>query len=118
VSSIQLNGTGPTNAVDLAKIATTSPAAAQHAADVVDSAKDAGDRTDIIPSKPPESLLDQVTAAGQRFQELRDQQRELHFTHDDETNRVVVQVRDLDGNVLRTIPPSKALDVISGAPLD
>ena len=33
VSSIQLNGTGPTSAVDLAKIATTSPAAAQHAAD-------------------------------------------------------------------------------------
>ena len=30
---------------------------------------------------------------------------------------VVIQVRDLDGNVIRTIPPSKALDVMSGAGL-
>jgi flagellar protein FlaG len=76
------------------------------------------DRSDIIPSKPPEDVLDQIAAAGARFDELMSQQRELHFSHDAEANRVVVQVRDLDGNILRTIPPSKALDVISGAPLD
>jgi hypothetical protein len=29
-----------------------------------------------------------------------------------------VDVCDLDGNVLRTIPPSKLLDVATGAPLD
>jgi flagellar protein FlaG len=29
----------------------------------------------------------------------------------------VIQVRDLDGNVLKTIPPSRALDVMSGAAL-
>jgi uncharacterized FlaG/YvyC family protein len=118
VSSIQLNGTGSPNAVDLAKIATTSPVAAQKAADAIGVPKDKVDVSDIIPSTPPHDVLDQVAAAGQRFQELRGQQRELHFTHDDEANRVVVQVRDLDGNVVRTIPPSKALDVISGAPLD
>jgi hypothetical protein len=31
---------------------------------------------------------------------------------------VIVEVRDLEGNVLRTIPPSKALDVIAGGALD
>ena len=32
-----------------------------------------------------------------------------------DSNRVVIEVRDLDGNVLKTIPPAKALDVMSGA---
>ena len=31
------------------------------------------------------------------------------------TGRVVVQVRDLDGNVIRTIPPAKALEVAAGS---
>jgi flagellar protein FlaG len=118
VSSIQINGTGTPAPVDLSKIAATSPAAAQQAAQAIGVPTDAGDRSDIIPSKPPQDLLAQIAAAGDRYDELRGQQRELHFTHDDDTNRVIVQVRDLDGNVLRTIPPSKALDVISGAPIE
>jgi flagellar protein FlaG len=48
-------------------------------------------------------------------QELQAQNRELHFSRDEVTNRVVIEVRDLDGNVIRTIPPSKALDILSGA---
>jgi uncharacterized FlaG/YvyC family protein len=28
---------------------------------------------------------------------------------------VIVQVRDLAGNVIRTIPPSRALDIMAGA---
>ena len=32
-------------------------------------------------------------------------------------NRVVIEVRDLDGNVIKTIPPAKALDIMSGAEL-
>ncbi len=73
---------------------------------------------DATPSRPPAEVLAEMEAASRRYQELRSQHRELHFTHDDERNRVVVEVRDLEGNVLRTIPPSKALDVIAGAPLD
>ena len=30
---------------------------------------------------------------------------------------MVIEVRDLDGNVIKTIPPSKALDIMSGAEL-
>ena len=33
---------------------------------------------------------------------------------DDKSGRVIVQVRDLDGHVIRTIPPSEALDILSG----
>ena len=41
----------------------------------------------------------------------------LHFAYDDSSKRVVIQVRDTNGNVLDTIPPSKALDVVSGGDL-
>jgi uncharacterized FlaG/YvyC family protein len=118
VSSIQINGTGTPAPVDLTKIAATSPAAAQQAAQAIGVPTDTGDRSDVISSRPPQDVLDQMAAASDRYDELRSQKRELHFTHDDDTNRVIVQVRDLDGNVLRTIPPSKALDVISGSPID
>lgn len=72
---------------------------------------------DAVPSRPPAEVLREMEAASRRYDELLSQQRELHFSHDPVHNRVVVEVRDLEGNVLRTIPPSKALDVIAGGPL-
>ena len=50
-------------------------------------------------------------------QELHADNRELHFSREAGTNRVVIEVRDLDGNVIKTIPPAKALDIMSGAEL-
>jgi flagellar protein FlaG len=73
---------------------------------------------DALPSRPPLEVLEEMEAAARRYDELLSQQRELHFKHDADLNRVVVEVRDLDGNVLRTIPPSKALDVIAGGDLE
>jgi flagellar protein FlaG len=75
-----------------------------------------GVTVDTLPSRPPLEVLEEIAAADQRWQELRSQQRELHFKHDEASNRVVVEVRDLEGNVLRTVPPSKALEIIAGAP--
>ena len=72
---------------------------------------------DTLPASPPPAVLDEMSAAARVADLLHEQSRELHF----ETNgngRVVVQVRDLDGNVIRTIPPAKALDVAAGEPLD
>jgi uncharacterized FlaG/YvyC family protein len=41
--------------------------------------------------------------------------RELHFERDPDSGRVIVQVRDLaTREVIRTIPPSEALTVMSG----
>jgi hypothetical protein len=68
-----------------------------------------------IPALPPREVLDAVEVAAARVDQMRLENRELHFSMDKETNRVIVEVRDLDGNVIRTIPPSKALDVMSGA---
>jgi uncharacterized FlaG/YvyC family protein len=75
-------------------------------------------RVDTIPSKPPAELRAEMDRAAKRVDELKAEGRELHFARDSETGHVVVQVRDLSGNVLRTIPPSKALEVASGAKLD
>jgi flagellar protein FlaG len=76
------------------------------------------DRAETTPMRPPEEVLEEMRRASERYDELMAQQRELHFAADPSSNRVIVEVRDLDGNVLKTIPPSKALDVISGGSLD
>jgi FlaG protein len=68
-----------------------------------------------FPAYPPAEVLDEIGAAADRADALAAANRELHFRMDEETNRVVVEVRDLDGNVIRTIPPSEALDVMAGA---
>jgi hypothetical protein len=70
-----------------------------------------------LPPSPPPELLDEVAAARDRAAELAASNRELHFSKDESTGRVIVQVRDLEGNVIRTIPPSEALAVLSGGPV-
>jgi hypothetical protein len=69
---------------------------------------------DDIPATPPPDVLREVEAAGRRAEELWNVRRELHFDFDDDSGRVVVEVRDLEGRVMRTIPPSDALDIVSG----
>jgi uncharacterized FlaG/YvyC family protein len=70
-----------------------------------------------IPAKPPVDVLAEIDRASARAEELARANRELHFEKDPTSGRIVVQVRDLEGNVLRTIPPSAALDMMSGAGL-
>ena len=70
-----------------------------------------------LPATPPTEVLDAVGAAAARAAELRASNRELHFRKDEQTGRVIVEVRDLAGHVIRTIPPSHALSVMSGAAL-
>jgi FlaG protein len=70
-----------------------------------------------LPPSPPPEVLDEVAAARDRAAELAANNRELHFRKDEATGRVIVQVRDLQGNVIRTIPPSEALSVMSGEPV-
>jgi hypothetical protein len=73
-----------------------------------------------IPASPPPEVLDAIDAAGRVARELHETGRELRFTPPPEGSdgRVRVDVCDLDGNVLRTIPPSELLDVATGASLD
>jgi FlaG protein len=68
-----------------------------------------------LPAYPPVQVREAIGAAAARAAELRAESRELHFRKDQTSGRVIVEVRDLSGNVIRTIPPSKALDIMSGA---
>ena len=70
-----------------------------------------------LPASPPAEVREAVGAAAARAAELRAANRELHFRKDERSGRVIVEVRDLAGHVIRTIPPSQALDVMAGAAL-
>jgi flagellar protein FlaG len=72
---------------------------------------------DTLPASPPEHLLEEMHDAAQVADRLREQARELHFELVGD-GRVQVEVRDLEGNVIRTIPPAQALEVAAGASLD
>ena len=77
---------------------------------------DAAVNVSTLPAAPPPAVLEDMHAAARVAADLRAQQRELHF--ETAGGRVIVQVRDLDGNVIRTIPPAHALEIASGAPLE
>ena len=87
----------------------TAPGAAQFA---LPASK--GEVAADIPATPPPDVLREVEAAGRRAEKLWNARRELHFDVDEDSGRVVIQVRDLEGHVIRTIPPSEALDIMSG----
>ena len=90
------------------------PAAAKRA---VDGSQDEGTIVGSVPPAPTEEAREMVDRAAERVDELHAANRELHFSRDEESGRVIIEVRDLEGNVLKTIPPSKAMDILSGAEL-
>jgi uncharacterized FlaG/YvyC family protein len=92
----------------------------QQTADVarqVTGAQASGTVVDEVPPAPTEEARAMVDKAAERVEQLHAQDRELHFSREEGTNRVIIEVRDLDGNVIKTIPPSKALDIMSGGEL-
>ena len=90
-----------------------APAEERFVADVEFSSTIVGE----VPPAPTEEARAMVDRAAERVEQLHADDRELHFSREEGTNRVIIEVRDLDGNVIKTIPPSKALDIMSGAEL-
>jgi hypothetical protein len=111
---------GPLNFQATPQAAAARPAAAQ-TGDFAAALSGATARRDAVtvgvPATPPPDALAEVQRAGQRVAELAAQNRELHFSKDETSGRIVVEVRDLEGTVIRRIPPSHALAVMSGAAL-
>ena len=68
---------------------------------------------DVPPAPTPEAR-ELVAKAADVVEQMRKNNRELHFSRDEDSGRIVIQVRDLDGKVLKTIPPSEALAIMSG----
>ena len=105
----------PVGGID--QTARPAPAPAGAKAGGFAAALDAAVTVDAVPASPPPEVLEQMQEAARVADELRAMKRELHF-EPQSNGRVVVQVRDLDGHVIRTIPPSQALDIAGGAPVD
>jgi len=66
-----------------------------------------------VPPTPPPEVLERVQEAAERALQMAADDRELHFRKDEGSNRVIVEVRDLRGNVIRTIPPAAALEAMT-----
>jgi len=117
--SFEIGPLPPMQPTALPRRVASAPAADFSATLAVASASaPAGDVAVIsLPPSPPPEVLDEVAAARDRAAELAAANRELHFSMDEASGRVIVQVRDLEGNVIRTIPPSEALSVMSGQPI-
>lgn len=71
-----------------------------------------------IPASPPPEVLDAMGTAAQSYDRLSAADRGLSFKIDDRTGKVIVAVHNNAGQVLFTVPGSKALDIASGASLD
>jgi hypothetical protein len=83
------------------------------------SAASAGDSVprDAIPSSPPQEVFAAMLTAAQSADRLAASGKALRFSTDD-TSGLSVQLTNLDGTVLGTVPPSTVLSVASGDVLD
>jgi flagellar protein FlaG len=78
-----------------------------------------GDKPDAgIPSSPPQEVLDALDTAANVLRELAQRRVEMRFEFDERANQVHVEVRDGEGNVVRQIPATRALDILAGAGVD
>jgi putative hemolysin len=72
---------------------------------------------DTIPASPPQEVQDAMGVANQAYHNLQASGSELRFKVDESSGKVSVEVHDVHGNLLFTVPASTALDVASGQPL-
>jgi FlaG protein len=84
----------------------------QRAPDAFATALESAVSVDIgaIPASPPPEVMRDVARAAERMEWLREHNRELRFRIDEESGRVHVEMRDLEGRLIREVPSSTALD--------
>lgn len=66
-----------------------------------------------LPEPPPE-VRAEVQAAARCADQLHKLGRQLRFEQDGSSGQIRIEVRDLDGNVLRRVPPSEVFDFATG----
>ena len=66
---------------------------------------------------PPMGVWNEVDAAGRHADALREEGHEVHFDRNEETGKLVIQLRELEGgSVLRELSPLDAVAIAGGAP--
>ena len=109
--SFHLNAVDPVRAAHIAPQRPAAPVAGRDGG-FAEALKRTDDRVDAIPASPPPEVIDEMLAAQRAIDEMHARGRTLHFAMDG--RRVRIEVHDLDGNVLKEIPPSRALEVATG----
>ena len=66
------------------------------------------------PARLRRALDAELGVAAEAMDRLRAMGQTLHFEADPERRRVLIEIRDFEGNVLRTIPPSEAVAIAAG----
>jgi hypothetical protein len=109
--SFELSGIDPLRA---ARMAADRPAGrvAGSGGGFADALRAQSDSVDAIPAAPPPEVMHEVLAAQRAIEDMHARGRRLHFEMD--AGRVKILLQDLDGNTLREIPPSHALEVAGG----
>jgi uncharacterized protein YlxW (UPF0749 family) len=110
--SFDIGSVGRTPATTPSRTARSSapaPAQAAHATDTV--------TVDTIPASPPPEVHDAIGVANQAYHNLKAAGTELRFRINESTGKLTVEVHDVDGNLMFTVPASTTLDVASGQPL-
>ncbi len=93
-------------------------AATERTAPGFDAVARAAADTDI-PASPPESVMRDVEAAARRAEWMREHGHELRFEIDRSVpTGIRVEVRDLNGKVIRQVPVSEGLSLATGSPLE
>ena len=101
--------TPATTAPQTARSSAPAPAQAAHATDPV--------TVDAIPASPPPEVHDAIGVANQAYHDLKTSGSELRFKINEATGKLTVEVHDVHGNVLFTVPAKTVLDVAAGQPL-
>ena len=96
--------------------ATTTPAA--RTTPTPETTATSAVKLDAVPASPPPEVTQAMGVADDAYNRLAAKGTQLSFQIDERTGRLHIEVHDMKGNVLFTIPPSKALDVASGGDLD
>jgi hypothetical protein len=68
--------------------------------------------------QPPPEVQAEVQAALRAADRLRDLGRQLRFTPADVSGRIGVEIRDLDGNLLREVPIGEVFEFAAGNRVD
>jgi beta-lactamase class A len=112
--SFDLNAIDPVRAAHIASQRPSAPASGAAGAGFADAlrAQAASARVDAIPASPPREVMDEVLAAQRAIEDMHARGRQLHFEID--SGRVKILLQDLDGNVVKEIAPSHALEIAGG----
>ncbi len=111
--SFDISSVGRTPAAGApARTSTPSTAASGSSAQVADTVT-----VDTIPASPPPEVQDAMGVAAQAYDNLKASGSEMRFKVNEATGKLTVEVHDVHGNLLFTVPASTVLDVASGGSL-